>query len=180
MNFEKNKILFVFLAGLFLAAPSVAFAGADSGFYLGLGAGDSTVKSSDSSASDSGYKVFGGYNFGVVPLIDLGLEASYVHFGNTTDTVANVENEVTGLIAFGLAGLSFGPFGLFVKAGVIDRGVDTTEGTVTNSESGTDPAYGIGARLAFGSFSVRAEYEYYDLGNDLEVDMASISGIYTF
>lgn len=178
MNLKKFKILFVCLSGLFLAIPTAAIAGADSGIYLGLGAGESTVKSGDYSESDSGYKVLLGYNFGVIPLVDLAIEGSYVHFGNPSDNTTSVE--ATGLDAFGLAGLSFGPFGIFVKAGVIDWGLDTNDGTVTNSESGTDPAYGIGARLAFGSFSVRAEYEYFDLDSDVEIGMASISGIYTF
>ena len=178
MNYKKIRILFVCLAGFFLGMPTAVFAGAESGFYLGLGAGDTTVKATDFDESDSGYKVFGGYNFGVVPLVDLGLEASYVHFGNPAND--SVSSEVTGLDAFGLAGLSFGPFGIFAKAGVIDWGVDTNDGTVTNSESGTDPAYGLGARLAFGSFAVRAEYEYFDLDSDVEVEMVSISGVYTF
>ncbi len=158
--------------------PAVVFAGAESGFYLGLGAGDSTVKDSDFDESDTGYKVFGGYNIGFIPLVDFAVEASYVHFGNQSAGIYGAE--VTGLNAFGLAGLSFGPFGIFAKAGVIDWGADTTEGTVTNSESGTDPAYGVGARLAIGSFSVRAEYEVYDLDSDLEVEMVSVSGVYTF
>jgi len=178
MNFKKFRILFICVAGLFLGMPTVAVAGADSGFFIGLGVGESTVESGDYSESDSAYKVLGGYNFGVVPLIDLAVEASYVHFGNPSTDVTSVE--VTGLDAFGLAGLSFGPFGIFVKAGLIDWGIDTTEGTVTNSESGTDPAYGLGARLAFGSFSVRAEYEYFDLDSDVDVGLASISAIYTF
>ena len=178
MSIKKVRILFVCLAGFFLGMPTVAVAGAESGFYLGLGAGDSTVKSGDYSESDSGYKVFGGYNFGVIPLVDLAVEGSYVHFGNPSNTTASVE--VTGFDAFGLAGLSFGPFGIFAKAGLINWGMETTEGLVTNSESGSDPAYGVGARLAFGSFSVRAEYELYDLDNDVDVEMVSISGIYTF
>ena len=178
MSFKKVKILFVCLAGLTLGMPTVAVAGAESGFYIGLGVGDTTVKSSDFDESDSGYKVLGGYNFGVIPLVDLAVEASYVHFGNPGNDAASAE--ATGLNAFGLAGLSFGPFGIFAKAGVINWGMDTSDGTVTNSESGTDPAYGVGARLAFGSFSVRAEYEYYDLDSDVEIGMASISGIYTF
>jgi len=180
MSFKKVKILFVCLTGFFLGIPTAAIAGAESGFYIGLGAGDSTVKSGDYSESDTAYKVLGGYNIGFIPLVDFAVEASYVHFGNPANTTTSVE--VTGLNAFGLAGLSFGPFGIFAKAGVIDWGMDTTEGTVTNSESGTDPAYGVGARLAFGSFSVRAEYELYDLNSDVDVDveMVSVSAIYTF
>lgn len=180
MSCKKIRILFICLAGLSLGMPTVAVAGAESGFYIGLGAGDSTVKSSNFDESDSAYKVFGGYNIGFIPLVDFAVEGSYVHFGNPSNTAANFDTEVTGLNAFGLAGLSFGPFGIFVKAGLIDWAADTNEGTVSNSESGTDPAYGLGARLAFGSFSVRAEYEYYDLDSDVEIGMASISGIYTF
>ena len=178
MEMKKYKLILVCLIGFIVGMPTAAVAGADSGFYLGIGAGDATVKDQDFDESDSGYKVLAGYNFGVIPLIDLAVEASYVHFGNPS--AGGYDVEVTGLDAFGLAGLSFGPFGIFVKAGVIDWGLDTNDGTVTNSESGTDPAYGIGARLAFGSFSVRAEYEYFDLDSDVEVGMASISGIYTF
>jgi len=48
----------------------------------------------------------------------------------------------------------------------------------SSSDSGTDPAYGLGARFAIGSFSVRAEYEVYDL--DIDLDMVSVSGVYTF
>ena len=178
MNNQKVKVLLISFAGLLLTTPMVSLGGAESGFFLGIGAGDATVKSGDFDESDSAYKVFGGYNFGVVPLVDLAIEASYAHFGNPVAGSASAE--VTGLNAYGLAGLSLGPFGIFAKAGAIRWGADTSDGTVTNSESGTDPAYGVGARFAFGSLSVRAEYEYYDLDSDIEVGMASISGIWTF
>ena len=180
MKMKKYKLMLVCLVGFIVSMPTAAVAGADSGFYLGLGLGDSTVKNDELGIdeSDRAYKVLFGYNFGVIPLIDLAIEGSYAHFGTVDSGPYNVE--VTGLDAFGLAGLSFGPFGIFVKAGVIDWGLDTNDGTITNSESGTDPAYGIGARLAFGSLSLRAEYEYFDLDSDVELGMASISGIYTF
>ena len=175
---KSFRVLVICLSGFFLSMPTAVFAGADSGIYLGIGVGDATIKDANFDESDSAYKVLGGYNFGVIPLVDLALEASYSHFGNPSVGVANAE--VTGLSGFGLAGLSFGPLGIFLKYGVISWGADTSDGTVTNSESGTDPAYGAGLRIAFGSFSVRAEYEYFDLDADLEVGMASISGIYTF
>ena len=35
----------------------------------------------------------------------------------------------TGVNAFGLAGLSFGPFGIFAKAGIINWDLDATFGT---------------------------------------------------
>jgi hypothetical protein len=150
MDFKKLRILFICVTGFFLGMPAVVFAGADSGFYIGAGVGDASVKDGDL--------------------------ASYVDFGNPSTSAGNVE--VTGLNAFGLAGLSFGPFGIFAKAGVINWDVDSTFGTVNSSDSGSDPAYGVGARFAIGSFAVRAEYEVYDLEADL--DMVSVSGVFTF
>ncbi len=64
MTFKKFRILFVCLTGIFLSMPAVVFAGAESGFYLGLGAGDASVKDGDFDESDTAYKVFGGYNIG--------------------------------------------------------------------------------------------------------------------
>ena len=178
MSLTKIRVLFFCLTGLFLTIPTAAIAGADSGIYLGLGYGDAATEGTGFDESDSAYKVFGGYNFGVIPLVDVAIEASYADFGNPSTGIQKAE--VTGFSVFGLAGLSFGPFGIFAKAGVVDWGADTSDGTASNSESGTDPAYGIGARFALGSFAVRAEYEFFDLDSDLEVGMASISGVYTF
>ena len=176
MSFKKVRILFICLAGSFLGMPSAAVAGADSGFYIGAGVGDASVKDGDFDASDSAYKIFGGYNIGFIPLVDFAVEASYVDFGNPSTSAGNVE--VTGLNAFGLAGLSFGPFGVFAKAGALRWDSDATFGTTSSSDSGTDPAYGVGARFAIGSFAVRAEYEVYDL--DADLDMVSVSGVFTF
>ncbi|NOQ88597.1 MAG: outer membrane beta-barrel protein [Gammaproteobacteria bacterium] len=176
MNFKKIRILFICLTGFFLTMPAVVFAGADSGFYVGAGVGDASVKDADFDASDSAYKIFGGYNIGFIPLVDFAVEASYVDFGKPSTSLGSVE--VTGLNAFGLAGLSFGPFGIFAKAGMISWDADSTFGSVTSSDSGTDPAYGVGARFAIGSFAVRAEYEVYDL--DADLDMVSVSGVFTF
>ena len=176
MYFKKVRILFICLAGSFLGMPGAAIAGADSGFYIGAGVGDASVNVSDFDESDSAYKIFGGYNIGFIPLVDFAVEASYVDFGKPSSSAGSVE--VSGVNAFGLAGLSFGPFGVFAKAGMLSWDADSTLGA-TSSESGSDPAYGVGARFAFGSFAVRAEYEVYDL-DSTDVDMVSVSGVYTF
>jgi hypothetical protein len=176
MQFTNSRNTLAVLTVLALGLPAAAFAGADSGFYIGAGVGDATVKDNDFDASDSAYKLFGGYNIGFIPLVDFAVEASYVDFGAPSTSAGSIE--VTGLNAFGLAGLSFGPFGIFAKAGMINWDSDATFGSVSTSDSGSDPAYGIGARFALGSFSVRAEYEYYDVDGDL--DMVSVSGVFTF
>jgi hypothetical protein len=176
MSFKTIRKLFIFIAVPLFSMPGAVIAGADSGFYIGAGVGDASVKEADFDASDSAYKIFGGYNIGFIPLVDFAVEASYVDFGNPSTDAGNVE--VSGLNAYGLAGLSFGPFGVFAKAGVLSWDSDATFGTLTESDSGTDAAYGVGARFAIGSFSVRAEYEVYDL--DADLDMVSVSGVFTF
>ena len=70
MSFKKVRILFICLAGSFLGMPGAAVAGADSGFYIGSGAGTASVKDTDFDESDSAYKIFGGYNIGFIPLVD--------------------------------------------------------------------------------------------------------------
>ena len=176
MGFKKVRILFFCAAMPFLAIPGTALAGEESGFYIGAGTGETSLVDHDLDASDSGFKIFAGYNIGFIPLIDLAVEASYVDFG-----ILNTPNEsieVTGISTFGLAGLSLGPVGLFIKAGMVNWDVESSVGSNNSSESGNDPAYGVGARFSIGSFKIRAEYEVYDLESDL--DMVSISGAYTF
>ena len=66
------------------------------------------------------------------------------------------------------------------KAGVIDWDLDSTIGSTSSSSSGTDAAYGAGARLQFGSFGVRAEYEIFDVGDVSDVTLVTLSAVYTF
>jgi outer membrane immunogenic protein len=175
---KKNRLLFAYSIGLILSLPTVALAGSESGFYLGAGVGETDVEVSTFDETDSAYKVFGGYNFGVVPLIDLALEASYVDFGSPR--AGPIDVEITGFNAFGLAGVNLGPFGLFAKAGVIAWDSELSFNSLREDETGTDLAYGAGAKLQFGSFAVRAEYEVYDVSDLKDLSMLSASFVYTF
>lgn len=160
--------------------PMSVWAGGESGLYVGAGFGTATVDGSvpevdtDFKGSDSAYKIILGYNFGIVPLLDLGVEASYVDFGRIEDN--SVSYEQTALDGFGLAGLTFGPFALFGKAGFVSWDAEL-DGV---SDSGTDAAYGIGARLQIASISARLEYERFNLGEVDDMSMTSLSLLYTF
>ena len=176
MSFIKVRMLFICAAVSFLAMPGTAIAGDESGFYIGAGTGDTSIIDSDIDASDSGYKIFAGYNIGFIPLIDIAVEASYVDFGTLSTPDKSIE--VTGINTFGLVGLSLGPVGLFLKAGIVNWDEDSIVGSTNSSSSGSDPAYGAGGRFSIGSFAIRAEYEAYDLDNS--IDMITISGVYTF
>jgi opacity protein-like surface antigen len=171
-------------AGIILSAAVVAapaFAGGDSGFYLGAGVGQANVDGdSDFSGFDSddtGFKAIVGYNIGLVPLVDLAVEAEYVDFGKPDDS--GLELEPTALAAFGLVGVNLGPIGVFAKLGAFSWDVDATFEGESASDDGTDVAYGLGARFQIASFQIRAEYEIFDV-DDADVDFLSASLLYTF
>lgn len=163
-----------------------AFAGAESGFYLGAGVGQASVGdidggegfgSVDFSGEDTGYKAIVGYNFGIIPLVDLGVEAEYVDFGKPDD--AGIEVDASAIALFGLAGVNLGPVGVFAKVGGFNWDADATDGVDSYSDDGTDMAYGVGARFQIASFQIRAEYEFFDAG-PANLDLISASLLYTF
>lgn len=174
-----------------LTLPSLAFAGSESGFYIG---GSLTQTSIDYDQSytvdfddvsfedeDNGYKIFGGYNFGLLPLLDIAVELGYVDFGSYEAKVADVTSsqELSALTGSALIGTTLGPVGLFAKAGLVDWSADYRSDVLNDKDSGTDPAYGIGAKVQLGSVAVRAEYEMFDL-NTIDIDMISVGLSYTF
>ncbi len=179
MNFnilscKKFRIFFICLSGVFLTTPSTVLAGADSGFYLGAGVGDASIDDNNGfDESDSAYKILAGYNIGFIPFVDFAIEGSYVDFGSPGDSTASVD--MTAYDAFGLVGLNFGPIGVFVKAGAANWDLEFNN----DSRSGTDPAYGIGAKFSLLSFQIRAEYEIFEF-DSADIDMVSISAVYTF
>ncbi len=178
------------LAALTLATlPLTAMAGKDSGFYIGGSLGNASLDYSESHSAgdidfdddDTAYKVFAGYNFGLVPLIDIAAEVSYVDFGKHEGEVANITNnklEVEAWTAVGLVGFNLGPIGVFGKMGLATWDGDIS-GPLNGSDDGTDPLYGLGAKLQLGSLAVRAEYELFDL-DKIDIDYFSVGASYTF
>ena len=175
-----------------LLLSTAANAGSESGLYLGASLGQASVEAKDQtpngddfdfSEEDAGYKIFLGYNFGIIPLVDLAVEGSYVDFGNPNGTLVDgtkVEFQLKAWDAFGLAALTFGPFSVFGKAGLVYWDSDINIGSSSDSDSGTDAAYGIGAKFQISSFAIRAEYEAFDLSKFNDVYMASVGVSYTF
>lgn len=159
-------------------------AGAESGFYLGGSLGSANLDFSTVDVNfdddDTAYKIFAGYNFGIIPLIDIAIEGSYVDFGEASSVqIGDTNVGVTGWDAFGLAGFKLGPIGLFGKVGFIawDSESDVLQDQL--NDSGSDPAYGIGARFQIGSLSVRAEYEWFDI-DIADIEYVSVGASWTF
>lgn len=182
-----NAVKVLAAGGLLSAAlfSASAWAGGDSGFYVGVGVGQASVGDIDGGegsfsfdGDDTGYKAIVGYNFGIVPLVDLGIEAEYVDFGEPDDNGVTVDGDA--LAAFGVAGVNLGPVGVFGKVGMAAWDADASDGITSISDDGTDLAYGIGARFHIASFQIRAEYEMFDIDAADDVSLLSASVLYTF
>ncbi|HEY7639411.1 MAG TPA: outer membrane beta-barrel protein [Steroidobacteraceae bacterium] len=177
----RKAILF---AAALLALPALPAAAADNGFYLGASVGQADLKiddltdnvfpDDDFSGDDFAYKFIAG----IRPLDWLGVEASYVNFGEPEDTVVGTKLKAKGdgLSAFAVGFLATGPVDLFAKVGLISWDTKIAGGF---SDDGTDLAYGAGAQFRLLSLSVRAEYEKFDVG-DADLDMISVGVTYTF
>ena len=180
----RRLTLACFVAAL-LAVSGTAWAGGDTGLYLGASVGSAGLDVSSGGVSyddnDMAYKIFAGYNIGIIPLINLGVEGSYVNFGTAKGTVSgnNAETKVTGLDAFALAGVNMGPIMLFGKVGAIRWDGESTLLSQTADDSGTDPAYGLGLQFQLLSLGIRAEYEIFKL-DAVDIGLVSAGVSYTF
>lgn len=180
MNKKYTVLPGIFILVLFFS--HTAMAGSESGLYLGGSIGQATITAKgqtpgdpEFNENDAGYKIFLGYNFGIIPLIDLAVEGSYVDFGKPSGN--NVEIDLVGWDAFGLAALTFGPFSVFGKMGFLNW---DSKSNVYNDDSGSDPAYGLGAKFILGSLALRAEYEYFDVNELDDLYMVSAGLSWTF
>ena len=181
-----------FIALVALVVSSAA-AAADNGVYLGAGIVRSNIDTTSGAItqavsstriddSDNGFKIIAG----IRPIDWLAVEMNYIDLGKVT--VANpsvrADYSLTGVDAFGV--LLFGvPFvDLYAKAGVIrwqaDGGVASALATVRDSDSGFDPAYGVGVQAHFGSLGARLEYERFNVDNTDKTSALSLAVTWTF
>ena len=166
------------LAALLLAPAAYA----DSGFFIGGAYGTLDIDESGSSFDEDSapYKIMAGYIFDM-PVIDIAIEAAYNDFGTQDGDVLLVpaELDATGYSAFVVGGLDWGLFGMFAKLGITSWDADLDIGGLSDSESGSDPAYGLGMRLTFSSVEARLEYELFDF-DGVDVDMVSLGVLWRF
>jgi len=204
----NRKITVAIATALLFVAGAVS--AAEEGLFIGVGAGQSTMKAeSDNNVgrtikldeSDNAYKFYGGYNF----TNWFGIEGGYIELGNANQSESvpvvvagnpdKVEAEVSanGWQGYGVLYLPLGNFDLFAKVGGIAANIDVETklhfpGPVPpagtqhdkSSEGNGMMAYGAGAMYNFGHWAIRAEYEAYDV--DKLDDLYAVTGSlqYTF
>lgn len=187
--FSVARSLFVILS--ILCAPLAAVA--DTGPYIGVGAGGATIKSDFGSGTppvpglpasldedDTAIKVFAGYTFDL-PVIDLGVEAGYVDFGEPEVDVLGDELRIntTGFNLWGIASLDVALVDVYAKLGYLAWDVKAQILGASDSEGGSDLGYGIGAAFGLGPVEVRGEYEVYDV-DELDIAMLSVGVLFRF
>ena len=189
-----KKLLVLIFTIVFLSISSLAIAGKDSGIYIGGSLGNTSLDVAIAEAgegfsfddNDMGYKIFAGYNFGLVPMFDFAIEGSYVDFGEISTALPDpftddLDFGVTAYDLFGVACYNIGPIGVFGKVGHV-----WWDGEISSSDIGSfdtsdnDMAYGIGVRFQFSSIAVRAEYEKFDIDSDVDLDFFSVGLSWTF
>lgn len=176
-----------------ILSSSGAAIAADNGFYLGGGV---TRTSFDTSSDfiqdapdqfrldddDNGFKVIAG----IRPLDWFAIEANYIDFGGVSagNDLLGGEIELTGIDAFAVGFIAAPFIDVFGKVGAIrwdaDARVRFAGETFSDSESGTDFAWGAGIQARLGSLAARLEYERFEVDDTDEVAMITLGLTYTF
>jgi hypothetical protein len=100
--------------------------------------------------------------------------------GALSKTLRSVARLLAGFVALGglaTASPAHAQGAFYIGGSVGDA---TIQVDVPDADDGTDPAYGIGARLKLEAFEIRAEYEYFDIDTAEEVYMLSAGVAWRF
>jgi len=190
---SKSSVLAVAIGLLLIAAPAANA----KGFYVGgsLGQTSADVGVSDSISptisvddSDTGFKVFGGYNivkyFSVeaawVDVAQFSIESTDPFLpASITGSANGFAVEAMGILPLGKSFELFAEYGMYVWDGTTDITMDG-QSLPSEGADGTDPTFGVGfAWQPMAKGQVRFEAERYTLEN-MDVDMYSVGFAYRF
>ncbi len=167
------------------------------GFYVGGSVGQSSfdkeivrelLTSGRVDTSDTGFKVFGGYQFNM----NFGLELAYVDLGKASYSgfagsapVTGGKVEVTGVNLSAIGAWPVAPnFDVFGKIGFLsweDKASDVTGGVPFSDKiDGTDLSFGFGAAWHLTrNVRLRVEWERFRV-DDTDADLFSVGAVYKF
>lgn len=182
MNSKLCRMISLVLASVMVVCWGVVQA--EEGFYAGAGAGLAHIEIDESGvdfdSDDLGWKLFAGYRFNEY----FGVEGGYVDFGDQDDSFAgtNVKVDAYGWDLFAVGFLPVAEdWDLFGKLGVIAWDADVKALGQTEGDDGEDLAVGAGAAWHVNeTFSLRAEFEYFDIDDTDEVWLLSLGGSFRF
>lgn len=176
---------------LFLGAAPVIAEENDSGFYLGAGIGQATVKIDTFEQlenaveglddEDTSWKIFAGWRF--MPF--LAVELTYLDLGKAEDTIGPipVSAEIDGFAPYLVGTLPLGPVELFARVGYYFYDVKVNEESLNvRDESDEDFTYGAGIGVTlFDHLHARLEYEVIDVSDKIDdANAIWLSGAWRF
>jgi len=180
-------------SAVFLIVPFSSAVAVQDGLFIGGSIGSATVEAnveglpgdipSSFDENDTGWKIYGGYNWVLAKTFGLGIEGGYVNFGKPSGNAggALVKVEPTAIDIFGVVGFDIGPVGIFGKLGYAwwDADLKILD-QPTFSSDGNDVAYGVGARFNLWSLEIRGEYEVFDVSDLDDLTMWSVGVVWRF
>ena len=179
MSTKQLSAFAILATAISISAPACA---AESGFYLGAGAGQSTFKDDtsniDFNENATAWKAFAGYRIGALPIVDFAGELTYRDFGRPDK--AGAEFKAKGGDASGLAIVTLGPVDLFGRLGVGRYSVDTNISGATRNEDSTSEIFGVGAGFRLGRVNIRIEWERVEPDLVQHIDMYTINAYWRF
>ncbi|MDX1302061.1 outer membrane beta-barrel protein [Photobacterium sp.] len=131
--------------------------------------------------SDTGFKLFGGYQFNRYTAI----EGFYADLGGVKIKYPNEELKMnTGANSFGVSGLGILPVSdnleIFAKVGLQSWNAKLiNKDGLFVGDNGTDLIFGVGVAFRVAQVSLRGEFERYDF-DDTNVEMISVGINYNF
>jgi OOP family OmpA-OmpF porin len=182
MYYIKITILFVvfFVSSIAVAGPAGPYLGVQ-GVYSDADVSESFISFDDNTF---GFKLYGGYRFGVDNALDyFAIEASWQDLGEFDDNIlgSNVELEVDG---FTVDVLGFIPLSdrieLFGKIGYFDfEGDGSIDGIDFGSDDEDGLSLGFGIDSQIGRISVRGEFTWFDV-DDIDLWTVGIGAQWNF
>lgn len=175
-----------FLAALLLGIAGILPGHAADGFYLGAGIGVATVRDDVDPESldsdDTAGRVFAGWRFNQIPVVDLAIEGAYTDFGRPSQSLngQEVRYKLSGASLAGLLILPVGPLDFYGKAGALSWRSELSNGGSTTDGSGFDPFYGAGFGFYLWKVGIRVEYERFDIKDVDRVEMVSLQALFQF
>jgi OmpA-OmpF porin, OOP family len=148
---------------------------AHAGIVVGASAGEAGIDLSEAEfdESDFSWKAFGGYRF----VKYFGLRAEYLDLGNPEANLPTIGDINVAGTAWNFAAEGVLPIGehfeLFATLGYVFWEFDTNDsGVLSDDHSGEDVNYGLGAAIIIGEhFGIRGEWQRFEAGNEIDVDV---------
>lgn len=176
---KNNKIMSRTLAAVLLGAAAFGAQAADTGFYAGVGAGQSLVDEASYDDEDTAFSIFGGYQFNHW----FGLEGGYADLGTLESDGIGRDLEASAVYLTAVGTVPFTDrFSGYAKAGFQRWDLDTAlpGATGTSDDNGTDPTYGVGLQYRFtDKVALRGEYSRFEI-EDADLDLAQVQVRYDF